>query len=533
MKIRISRESGNALIVTLGITVVIGTALASYLKLVEVQNRSVVRSQMWNAAMPASEAGIEEALAHLNSVGDGNRATNGWEYRDGLYHLTRTIGNMKYEVSMDSSNQPAIKSVGYYNDVANETEVTRKVLVTTTKYGSGMRGIITKNGITMNGNCKIDSFDSLDPNYSTNGRYDASKSKDNGYAGSVYGNVITGGGKIYGYVGTGPNGTAEGNVGNFAWMSSSSGIQPGHYSKDLNFTFPDVATPSASGMSPAVNQTITVTNYNYLTTQITSTTYPNPVPASGVATNFQTVTTVAKPFSWSGTLTTNFAVTSSTTYPAAGTYVGNVTSRTVVTGKGKKATTTTWYDYTTITGYSYPATTYTYNTVTTNATTETRRYDYVLSDGYYRVNSLSLSGQAEFLVRGDAELYIENGFSMSGQSQITVLPNAKVKIYVGGNVSLSGNGIMNLTQDASAFAIMGLPTCTSLSLSGNAAFTGTIYAPNAALSFNGGGNNTYDCVGAVVGSTAYFNGHFNFHYDEQLGRLPVTTLYKVGYWTEL
>jgi hypothetical protein len=77
---------------------------------------------------------------------------------------------------------------------------------------------------------------------------------------------------------------------------------------------------------------------------------------------------------------------------------------------------------------------------------------------------------------------------------------------------------MNLNQDASKYSIYGLPSCTSISLSGNAAFTGTIYAPGADLSLNGGGNNVYDCVGAVVVNNAYFHGHFNFHYDEWLGR---------------
>lgn len=90
---RKSRKNGSALLVTLIITALLGTALASYLKLVQYQNRAVVRSQFWNAAMPVSEAGIEEALAHLNKVGDGERATNGWVLQDGQYYLSRTLGN--------------------------------------------------------------------------------------------------------------------------------------------------------------------------------------------------------------------------------------------------------------------------------------------------------------------------------------------------------------------------------------------------------------------------------------------------------
>ena len=489
-KVRKSSEDGGVILVTLGLTAAMGITLASYLKLVEMQNRSVVRSQLWNAAMPAAEAGIEEALTHLNFVGDDNRAINGWSLSGGNYTFERTLGESRYVVSITGSNQPAITSIGYVQDAFNQAEVKRTVFVTTSRFGSGMRGIIAKDNITMNGNCRIDSFDSENPALSTNGRYDGAKANDNGYAGSVYGNVNTGNAKIYGCVGTGPNGSVTGNVGDFGWHLSSNGIQPGHYANDLNLTLPDVEPPfSGGGFTPLNNQSVTVTNYTYLETQTTSTIYPNPEPDGGVTTSIQTVTTVTKPNSWSGTLTTNTAPTSSTTYPAAGTYIGNVTTRTVVTGKGKKATTTTYYDYNGISGYSYQTTTYTYNTVTTNTSTSTSTYSYVTDTGNYQVSSLSMSGQSKYLVRGDTVLYVTGGFSMSGQSQIIILPGASLKVYVEGSVSLSGNGIMNLNQDAATFGVYGLPSCTSLSLSGNAAFTGIIYAPQAHASFNGGGNN--------------------------------------------
>src|SRR6185369_13610961 len=116
MKIRISREHGGTLLVCISLAIVLGTALASYLKLVEYQNRSVMRSQNWNAAIPACEAGIEEALAHLNYIGDFDRATNGWQLQDGLYKISRTLTGSRYETSIDGEKQPAITSKGYITD---------------------------------------------------------------------------------------------------------------------------------------------------------------------------------------------------------------------------------------------------------------------------------------------------------------------------------------------------------------------------------------------------------------------------------
>jgi hypothetical protein len=534
MKTRISREHGGVLLVTLSVTIILGTALASYLKLVEYQNRSVMRSQYWNSAIPAAEAGVEEALAHLNYLGDGDRATNGWQLQNGTYRMSRTVGSSRYEVSMDYMMQPTITAIGYVTEPISGMEIKRTVQVQTTRYGAGMRGIITRRGLNMNGNTRVDSFDSEDPNYSTFGRYDSAKAKDNGYVGAVAGDIIAEGEGVYGYAATGPNGTATGNIGTASWLGSNTGVQPGRYSKDLNLSFQDAVVPFNGGAStPLLNQSMAITNYTYLSTQIISTTYPIPEPDGGVTTSIQTVTTPTKPFSWSGTLVTNTASTTSTTMPAAGTYIGNVSTRTVVTGHGINATRVTYYDYTVITGYTYNMESYTYNLITTNASTTTKNFAYVTGSGNYQVTDLDMTGQEDLLVAGDTVLYITGDFRMSGLSEVHILPGASLKVYVGGNVTLAGNGIMNLNQDASKFSLVGLPTCTDIDINGNAEFTGTIYAPSADLSLNGSGTTVYDIVGAVVANTAYFNGNFQFHYDERLGRNSAKPQFKIAYWSEI
>jgi hypothetical protein len=104
---------------------------------------------------------------------------------------------------------------------------------------------------------------------------------------------------------------------------------------------------------------------------------------------------------------------------------------------------------------------------------------------------------------------------------------------VGGNTSLAGNGVMNYTQDASKFMYYGLPSNTSISYTGNASFTGIIYAPQAALQLGGGGNTVYDVVGAIMANTVSMNGHFNFHYDERLGRTQVQSKFTAASWEEI
>jgi len=123
---------------------------------------------------------------------------------------------------------------------------------------------------------------------------------------------------------------------------------------------------------------------------------------------------------------------------------------------------------------------------------------------------------------------------LTGQSQIIIAPGASLKLYVGGpSAKFAGNGILNEADDTTKFSYYGLPSNTSLSMAGNASFTGSIYAPTADFTLNDGGNNTYDLAGASVTKPVTMHGHFNFHYDERLGRVAGPIRYRAASWNEL
>jgi hypothetical protein len=158
----------------------------------------------------------------------------------------------------------------------------------------------------------------------------------------------------------------------------------------------------------------------------------------------------------------------------------------------------------------------------------------VLDQDNYEVHELSLNGNDQLLVTGtNVTLYIKEDLSMTGNSKIIITPGASLKLFVGGQTSLAGNGIFNYTLDASHFMYYGLPSNTSIDIKGNASFTGVIYAPQANMSLGGGGNDIYDVVGATVTKNAVLNGHFNFHYDERLGRSKIQSKFTVASWTEI
>ena len=120
------------------------------------------------------------------------------------------------------------------------------------------------------------------------------------------------------------------------------------------------------------------------------------------------------------------------------------------------------------------------------------------------------------LVTGRARVYVTGDFIMQGSSSIIIAPGASLQLYVGGaNTTIS---TLNNAGNCATFTYFGLPANTSVTLSGNDVFLGTIYAPSADLTMSGGGNSTLDYQGACAVNTIGMNGHFNFHFDENLKR---------------
>ncbi|MEW6307084.1 MAG: hypothetical protein AB1705_26775, partial [Verrucomicrobiota bacterium] len=320
---------------------------------------------------------------------------------------------------------PVVVSRGYVRAPLESSKwISRTILINTRRDPMFTKGLVAKGQITLNGNnVTVDSFDSADPAYSSNGVYDASKRKDNGDVATNAGltNALsTGNANIYGKASTGPGGTVgignNGAVGSLAWHSGgNSGIQPGYSSDDMNVSFPDVKLPFSGGFLPGG-------------------------------------------------------------------------------GGGNQ---------------------------------------YVISvSGDYRVSSIT--GSVVVKSNVNARIIVDNNINITGSDKIVIESGAKLNLYMNGaDAKIAGNGVVNQNGNASTFFYWGTPNNTSLSVNGNGAFTGVIYAPNADFTMNGGGGSAEDVTGASVTGTVKMNGNFNFHYDENLGRLNLTRGYIITAWNEL
>jgi hypothetical protein len=247
----------------------------------------------------------------------------------------------------------------------------------------------------------VDSFDSSDPAYSTNGRYDPTKRKANGDVATVDGWVQVGNAGINGQIRTGDKGAFSFGTMGFAGPVGWTGpglYSPEWYRKDFRFVIPDVPPPYTDGLHP-------------------------------------------------------------------------------IQGQG------------------------------TNA--------WILGTGDYCIaGNLNLNNQI-LLVTGMARLLVKGDLLMGGPlSELRVRAGASLKLFVGG----ANAAVTQVTTSApcGAFQYYGLAGNTNLIWSGDTAFTGTIYAPQATVKFGHGGSTPYDFQGACAAGAVVLNGHMNFHFDENL-----------------
>jgi len=255
MKTRFSsRQQGSTIFITLFIAGLIALTLTAYLSWADTQSKLATRAQSWNAALPMVEAGLEEALVHLNF--SPTRTTNGWTLNNTNYVKQRTFGDGYYLVKVSTDEPPIIISQGFVRaPLQNNIYISRSVVVTCFKTYPSSGGILAKGGVTFKGGAIVDSYNSSDPLYSTLGQYDVSKREDHATIQSnsgAAGAVTVGPANVWGSVATGPGGTVSvannGSVGDMAFHAANgSGIEAGASSANVNTWFPDVPAPFTNG----------------------------------------------------------------------------------------------------------------------------------------------------------------------------------------------------------------------------------------------------------------------------------------------
>lgn len=164
----------------------------------------------------------------------------------------------------------------------------------------------------------------------------------------------------------------------------------------------------------------------------------------------------------------------------------------------------------------------------------------------YKAPTISLSGNNTLSILGPAgggtsyiEIWLTGDLSTKGNAQITIDKNVIATFYVGGDMTVAGNGIQNgngVASDRPAnVLIYGLKppagTSQSFNFNGNADIEAGIYAPDADVTIVGGGSNgSYS--GSIVGNNISMTGITQVHYDEALKSRGIVSGYRIASWFE-
>jgi hypothetical protein len=244
-------------VVTLFLAGILGLTLGYYLWLIRAQNLLVARAEAWNSALALAEAGVEEGLAQVNvSFGTnyGNSARVNWgSSGPGVFGpRSNSLDTGSYSVVLIATNSsPVVIATGYAASpvLSNGQFISRTVEVTTTVNPAFRYALGSGQGISLNNNVVIDSFDSSNPAYSTLGsKAGADVAATDGFTNSgivqIHGTLRTG-------PGVGPNLGSGVSIGDLSF--NGPGIQCSQdYSSDFNQQFRPVLPLNTVSFTPPV-----------------------------------------------------------------------------------------------------------------------------------------------------------------------------------------------------------------------------------------------------------------------------------------
>lgn len=120
-------------------------------------------------------------------------------------------------------------------------------------------------------------------------------------------------------------------------------------------------------------------------------------------------------------------------------------------------------------------------------------------------------GSGENLTLAPGTYYFDD-IIMAGSSSLTL--TGRTTIYLEDDIVMVGSASLNMSQNPADLTIIcnGDSDGSTLELSGNTEFYGTILAPTSTVKLSGNS----DFYGTVIADIVDFNGNFSFHVDESL-----------------
>jgi hypothetical protein len=149
-------------------------------------------------------------------------------------------------------------------------------------------------------------------------------------------------------------------------------------------------------------------------------------------------------------------------------------------------------------------------------------YNYVLANNNYFAGNLTIA--SSLYVTGYARLYVTGAVDVAS---ITFAPDARLDLYVSAPSITFAPAVYGAAP--SQFIVLGLPTCTTMKMTGGNKFVGVIYAPDADLAATG--NSVF--YGAIAANSFKCGGSFTLHHDRGTDKPQPPEPLTILSWAEL
>lgn len=161
----------------------------------------------------------------------------------------------------------------------------------------------------------------------------------------------------------------------------------------------------------------------------------------------------------------------------------------------------------------------------------------------YMIAEINIGNKDTIVVVGPVDMIVHGDVKVGGTQQAIQIsnatnPDANLKLYARGDISISGNGAMtgatDDTLDPTRFQILGTGTgAQQVTIGGNGNLAASLYAPTANVTMNGGGSSGY-FAGAVVANNITVNGNgYRVRFPEEMLDMGTAGSFKVAKWLEL
>jgi hypothetical protein len=475
------------------LAIIVGGALASYLLIVRQEALLGFRSQTWNTSLMVAEAGVEDALALINKYENSTTSITNWATtavsQDNwtsvsntstlqVFSMTRQLGAMgSYKVYVNNTyttttNGPMwVPSILSIGTVTNMSgpAAVRKVYVQTIPDANKIGGLIATTTMTLSGNNVVDSYDSSSSSYSL-------WHSNWWFQGKNFGTYTNARRSDQAVVAT-----------DLSVITINGG--------DVIYGYVDTGPGGAASLKGNGNS---VGDLGWIGSN----------PGSPINTGIQ-----------SGHSRDDMNVVFSDAVLPIPTNSLNPTA------PGVWYTTGFYSSGTNIGGNTYY---YLVTNVPGLVTSPTNKV-------FYTLPSLANNKASVYVSASNCVLYMAGGISMKNGDNFTlnVTNNANIEIYTGGTFDVGNGAVNNVYQYAPVFKIYGLSTCSSIVFPANATCVAWIYAPEADVTFNGGGSSPFDIAGAFMVHSVALKGHFNFHFDQVLRTNEPPYRYVANNWQEV